>query len=161
MKGDLHQRLQALLHHEWKQGAVKQESLSLQLAKSQNSVSAYLRGTSDAGALDLDEAAAALHHVGSSLEAFLARTPPRTLTDSERLVRALDSRPEVKALLEDLLRVPRPQLAAVLELIGNLVVSIGRRGGQTPGSPSAPTTAARTTPEPRRRPTAPVRKKPK
>jgi transcriptional regulator with XRE-family HTH domain len=160
-KGPLHARLHRLLHEAWQRKDITQESLGQAIGKSQENAGQYLRGT-NAGALDLDQAAAALHHIGSSMEAFLANTPPRSLTETELLVRALDTRPELKALLEDLLRVPRPRLGAILELVRGLVpIAIGPRAGPTGGSPTGTPRASRTKSGPKPRPRVPGHKTPK
>jgi hypothetical protein len=156
VKGDLHQRLQAALHRAWRDGVFKQESLSAEMGKSQRSVSAYLRKDADAGALDLDEADLALRHIGSSLPDFLAKAPPRELSDAERLAHALAARREVQPWVEGLLSVPAKKLPAVLELIG---VGVRAATGQVipgnSGSRAAPTPARRTTRARGSRPRAP------
>jgi transcriptional regulator with XRE-family HTH domain len=144
-RGPLHNRLHATLREAWLSKAVTQESLARAIGKSQESVGQYLRATK-AGTLDLDEADAALHHIGSSLDAFLATMPPRPLTPTERLARELESRPEMQAVILDLLRVPRPRLGAVLALLrGVLPLAIGPRGSQTDATPFAASAAGRTT----------------
>jgi hypothetical protein len=137
VKGDLHRQLQALLHREWKKGTLKQESLSVQMENSQNSVSAYLRGTSDAGALDLDEADAALRNIGSSLLDFLSGVPPRELTATERLAIDLDDRPHLKEFVADLMPVPKTQLGGVLDAARGVArIAIELRGERSTGQTS-------------------------
>ena len=129
MKGELHRRLQERLHRAWRDGAFKQESLSAQMQKSQRSISQFLRGDDDAGALDLDEADAALRHIGSSLLDFLKGLPARELTDTERLAIDLDDRPHLKAFVADLLPVPKTQLGEVLDLARGVArIAISLRG---------------------------------
>ena len=151
-RGPLHDRLHATLRTAWLNKAVTQESLAQAIGKSQESVGQYLRAVK-AGTLDLDEAAAALHHIGSSLDAFLATMPPRALSPTETLARELESRPELQALITDLLRVPKPRLAAVLDLLrGVLPIAIGPLAAQTRGGPRGASGGGNTTAAPRRRP---------
>jgi hypothetical protein len=134
VKGELHRRLQERLHKAWREGAFKQESLSVQMEKSQRSISQYLRGTSDAGALDLDEADAALRHIGSSLKDFLSGVPPRELTETERLAIDLDERPHLRDFVADLLPVPKTQLGGVLDVArGAARIAIALRGERNAG----------------------------
>jgi hypothetical protein len=143
VRGDYHERLRTLLKNATQQGVCTQDSLSRAIGKTQTGVGKYLLGKG--GALDLDEAAAALHHVGSSLPDFLGAMPPRTLTSTEQLVRALESRPELRQLVEALLPVPKSRLGAVLALVRGVVpIAIGPPGGRTPGSRSASTAATHT-----------------
>lgn len=156
VKGVLHQRLQARLQAAWKAGELKQESLSLPMQKSQRSVSAYLRGDADAGALDLDEADAALMHIGSSLAEFLADTPPRDLSREEALARSLASKPKLRDMVEALTDVRPPRLSEALELVrGAVIWAIGtrearKRGWLTTPGEEAPQTPARTLKRPKR-----------
>src|SRR5688572_11269257 len=111
----------------------------------QTTISGILRR--DAGTFDLDEAAAALDHVGvGTLAAFAAEAPPLPPTPATRLAGALTERPELVAFLADLLLVPKPRLAEVIELASGIArVTTGRRGVGTPGSTSARRPARRTT----------------
>ena len=128
MKGELHQQLRALLKAATDTGAVTQESLGRAMGeKSQTSVGQYLRDERRAGALDLDEAAAALHHIGSSLEDFIRGIPPRQMTPTERTAQRLELDPELEKHVRALLRVKRARLPGVLSLI--------RVGLQASGTP--------------------------
>lgn len=128
MKGELHRRVQAQLQKAWKAGVFKQESLSAVMKKSQRSVSEYLRGAAQAGALDLDEAAAALHHANSSLDDFLAGLPARDLSAADAIARRLEGRDDLIGLVEVLLGVPKKRLPAVIEQIDvGVFVATGRR----------------------------------
>lgn len=151
MKGALHQRLRAELLNGMRANGISQESLGAAMdGKSHRSVGQYL--DDEAGALDLDEADAALQHVGSSLEAFLAKAAPRTLTPTEKMARALVARPALIDLVEDLLRVPKTKLSDVIELTRGLSrLPNSRRGAKTPGSNDAPRPVRRTTKAPKTR----------
>lgn len=112
---------------------------------SQTNAGHYLRGDK-AGTLDLDEAADALEHAGSSLAAFIAGSPVRELSETDRLARALVGRPELADLVKDLLPIGQKRLGDVIELIRGLArVATTRRDTRTPGSGSAPNPARRTT----------------
>lgn len=126
-KGPLHVRLQGLLVAAWKSGDITQESLGQAIGQSQENAGQYLRGNK-AGALDLDEAVSALHHIGLSLKEFLDDAPPPTPTRAARLSRKLEARPELLTAVEALLGVPRTRLRVVLEQIETGVFSAtGRR----------------------------------
>lgn len=147
----IHDRLWTLLHAEWVRGHVKQESLGRAIGRSQESAGYYLRNQS-AAALSLDEASDALAHVGSSLTDFLAGLPPRDLDDTERLARRLANKPELLPLVEDLLDVPRPQHAAVLRLVRDVVLpAIVRPKAKNGGFQNGPTPGPRTTKGSRKR----------
>jgi hypothetical protein len=154
VRGELHQRLVAALAAALRSGTVTQESLAKAVDMHQTTVSGIIKR--NAGTLDLDEAAAALRHIGSSLPDFLAKAPPRELSDAERLAHALAARPEVQPWVEGLLSVPAKKLPAVLELIG---VGVRAATGQVipgnSGSRAAPTPARRTTRARGSRPRAP------
>lgn len=143
VKGELHRRLQERLQRAWRDGAFKQESLSAQMEKSQRSISQFLRGDDDAGALDLDEADVALRHIGSSLLEFLSGLPPRELTETERLAIDLDARPHLKAFVADLLPVPKSRLGGVLEWgrgVARLAIELhgARKTGPAPARAQKP-----------------------
>src|SRR4051794_753479 len=90
----LHGRLQRVLQDAWKRNVCTQDSLARAIGKTQTSVGQYLLANDKkSGPLDLDEAAAALHHIGSSLADFIAGAPPQDLTASERLARAIETLP--------------------------------------------------------------------
>lgn len=83
VRGPYHQALLKLLLVKYAERAFTQESLALATGKEQTTIGQYLKPTGKAGTLDLDEADAALAHIGSSLKAFLtdpstAVTPRRT-----------------------------------------------------------------------------------
>jgi hypothetical protein len=151
MRGELHKRLVAeILANINGEEGLTQESLSKAVQMHQTTVSGILKR--NAGTFDLDEAAAALEHIGSTLPRFLAGEPPRDLTATEMLARALATRPELVDLVIDLLPVPKQKLADVIELArGFGRLSSRRRGGRTPGSDSSPTQARRTTKGPAKR----------
>lgn len=149
VRGPLHHRLRQLLRDATKAGICTQESLSGAIGKTQTGVGKYLLGK--AGTLDVDEAAAALDHIGSSLQEFIAKIPPRELTASDRLARALETRGLV-AFVQELLTVPRTRLPAVLDLARTGVyAATGRRGGQTAESLPGSTPGGRTTRAPTKR----------
>ena len=137
MRGELHQRLITLLRDQKASGAFTQESLAKAVHMHQTTVSGILH--KNAGTFDLDEAAAALQHIGSSLDAFIAGIPPQSLTAAERLARLLltsDRLPLLAALLD----VPESRWPDVVLLIN----AFGLKGrttasGAAPESPSAPT----------------------
>lgn len=118
---------------------ITQDSLARAMGKSQGSINHYLQNRG-AGALDLDEASAALHHLGSSLMEFLKAVPQRTPTPAEEAVRALENRPELLTLIRDLQRVPKSKLSVLLDVVREVaqLASGPRRGptgGSTPGAP--------------------------
>ncbi len=148
LRGDLHVRLHRALKAAYDSKVCTQESLAIAIGKSQVTVGQYLR-SERAGALDLDEASAALHHIGSSLMEFLRGAPPHPLSPTEVLCRDLESRPELLSLLKDLLPVPKPKLGALLTAVRVLIpLATGRRSGpasaQPDGSPSGPPHPRRT-----------------
>lgn len=141
----LHDRLQLLLREAWRSKTITQEALGQAIGLSQTSIGHYLRPGGKAGPLDLDQADAALRHIGSSLGEFVEGVPPRTLTRAERLASDLQSHPDVLELVEALLTVPQPQQPDVVALIRGLVLpAIGRRAGQTAGLPNGPKRARHT-----------------
>lgn len=147
----LHERLHALIQQKSRAKEVTQESLAAAIGKDQTTVGLYIRGDK-AGPLDLDEAADALKHIGSSLQEFLAGVPPADLTASERLARDLEQKPEIVAFVEDLLRVPKPRLAQALPLLRETVyLAIGRRAIKTGAFPRGTSVAERTTRGPTKR----------
>lgn len=150
-KGPLHARLQKVLHDAWRANSITQESLAKAIGNSQENTGQYLRG-GKAGALDIDQADAALRHIGSSLERFLSGQPPRTLTDAERLGQLIDSRPGLRRVVELLLSVPKTRLSAVADLIQKVVLpATARSVGEIVEFPDAPTRAPRTTKAPAKR----------
>jgi transcriptional regulator with XRE-family HTH domain len=150
-KGPLHERLQATLRQAWVSKAITQESLAKATGQSQENMGQYLRG-GKAGALNVDQADAALRHIGSSLAEFLANVPPRELTDAEKLAQKLVLRKELREWVEGLLNVPKKQLPAVLTLL-NLGIrsAIGLEITGNTESLAEPTEARRTTRAPKRR----------
>jgi transcriptional regulator with XRE-family HTH domain len=153
-KGPLHERLQATLRQAWVSKAITQESLAKATGQSQENIGQYLRG-GKAGALNVDQADAALRHIGSSLAEFLANVPPRDLSDVERLARDLAGRKELQPWVEGLLSVPGLKLPAVLELINvGVRAATGKAIAGSTGSPGAPKKGRRTTAGSRSRPRA-------
>lgn len=152
MKGELHERLRATLLRATEAGVCTQDSLGQAMdGKSQRSVGQYLNN--EAGALDLDEATAALEHVNSTLREFIDGLPPRELSRTERLARALVTRPALADLVEDLLPVPKKELSHVIDLareLGQIATRTrgAKSGGRSGGSPRAPRTTK--APKPRR-----------
>lgn len=139
----------------WKAGSFDQTSLAQAVGKDQTTIGSYLNGKK-AGTLDVDEADAALRHIGSSLPDFLAHAPARELTRTDELARALLTRPELAELVEDLLPVPKTKLAHVIELARGLAhVASSRRGGRTGESNAARPPAPRTRLAPKKRREAP------
>lgn len=144
-------RLQAQLRDAWKRGVFTQESLAGAVGKKQTTIGQYLLGKR-AGSLDLDEADAALQHMGSSLSAFLAGEPPRELTDAERIGHLIIERPGLRRIVELLLSVPKTRLGAVADLIQTVVLpAIVPPRAENGESRREPTAAPRTTKAPRRR----------
>jgi transcriptional regulator with XRE-family HTH domain len=157
-KGLLHYQLHALIQHAWQKKVITQESLAKAIGYSRENAGQYLRGAK-AGTLDLDQAAAALAHIGSSLQDFLNDLPPRERTPTERLAHALSTRPELQALVEDLLPVPKTKLADVIELTRRLSqISTSRRAQETPESSRARRQEPRTKSGSTRRRSAQARK---
>lgn len=73
MRGGYHQALKRLLLTKYAEKAFTQESLALVTGLDQTTVGQYLKPNGGkAGTFDLDEAQAALDHIGSSLRDFLA-----------------------------------------------------------------------------------------
>jgi predicted transcriptional regulator len=156
VRGELHQRLVAAVAAALRSGTVTQESLAKAVGMHQTTVSGIIRR--NAGTLDLDEADAALRHIGSSMADFLANLPPRGLSDAERLAHALSVRMELRPWIEGLLRVPVKKLPAVLELITvGVRAATGTAIPGNTGSRPAPRTARRTTAARAQRPRAPKR----
>lgn len=151
VRGDFHKRLIRLLNERIAGGAFTQESLAKRVEMHQTTVSGILRR--NAGTFDLDEAAAALDHAGAgTLASFAEGLPPVPATDAVRLTAELETRPELRAFVEDLLPVPKPRLDEVLELARGLArLAIVRRGGRKSGSTSAHRKARRTTAAPKKR----------
>ena len=144
LRGELHVRLHRTLKAAYDGRVCTQESLAIAIGKSQVTVGQYLR-SERAGALDLDEASAALHHIGSSLMEFLRGAPPHPLSPIEELCRGLESRPELLSLVKDLLPVPKPKLGALLAVVRGLIpLAIGPTGGKRGGHNSDPLPLKRT-----------------
>lgn len=151
VRGELHARLHRALKAAVDARLCTQDSLGQAIAKSQESVGQYLRNAK-AGPLDLDEAEAGLQHIGSSLRSFLAGDPPRTLTATDRLARELETRPQLRALVEALIPVPKPRLDEVLSAIRVLApLAIARRATAASGPRSGPAPETHTRPAPARR----------
>lgn len=131
VRGELHKRLVTLLDARLRDGVCTQESLATRLEMHQTTVSGIIRR--NAGTFDLDEAAAALDHVGAgTLADFAAGVPATPPTDAARVAAVLTERPELLDFLADLLPVPKPRLAEVIELARGLSrLAIARRGGRT------------------------------
>lgn len=144
MKGTYHDRLRATLSQATENGICTQESLSRVMGKTQTGVGKYLLGKG--GALDVDEAATALEHIGSSLPEFLAGVPMKELSPTERLARALEGRPALRQLVEVLLPVPKTRLAAVVELVRSIApLATARRASEIAAAPREAPRARRTT----------------
>ncbi len=138
MRGDFHKRLIALLAEKVSAGVCTHTSLAAAVGKHHSTIGGIL-GKNE-GTLDVDEADAALRHVGSNLTDFLATVPPRELTDVERLANVLLTRPALADLVEDLLPVPKPRLDELIELIRGLGrLASRRRAVDSAGSGPAPT----------------------
>lgn len=145
LKGPLHVRLQNLLHEAWVAKTITQESLAKAIGNSQENTGQYLR-RGKAGALDLDQADAALRHIGSSLTSFLQQAPARELTDAERIGQMVDQRPGLRRVVELLLSVPKTRLDAVAELIRTVVLPATVGGAiEIDALPTEPKKARRTT----------------
>lgn len=71
VRGPYHRLLFGLLSEKYAQRAFTQESLGAAVEKDQKSIGNYLNDKNGAP-LDLDEADAALAHIGTSLKAFIA-----------------------------------------------------------------------------------------
>ena len=142
-RGELHQRLISLLNEQIDVGACTQESIGSATGKKQATVSGILKRNK--GTFDLDEAAAALEHVGSSLRDFVAGVPPRVLTHGERMGRALATRSDLYELVEDLLSVPKPKLDSTIELVRQVArLASARRPTPSGEPPTADRRATRT-----------------
>jgi hypothetical protein len=150
VRGEFHNRLVATIRDRIGDG-ITQESLAKHVKMHQTTVSGILKR--DAGTFDLDEASAALEHVGAgSLADFVAGVPPPPVHLATRLAAALLERPKLMQLVEDLLDAPKTQHADVVELVRNLVLpAIATRGGKTRGPRIEPTAAPRTTKAPKKR----------
>lgn len=146
----LHQRLHAMLVAENNAGRITQESLGRAIGKRQESVGVYLRTGN--GALDVDEADAALRHIGSSLRDFLDELPPRELPPTEKLARALASTPGLPELLRDLLDAQQTLLPALRGLAKHVApLATERPPGRTPARRGESPEGRRTTKGPRPR----------
>lgn len=144
MKGPLHDQLHRALRDAWQAKRITQESLAQAIGNSQVNAGLYLRG-GKAGALDLDQADAALRHIGSSLRDFLDGLPARPLTEAERLGQLLTEKPVLREVVQLLRDVPRKQLGAVVRLIETLVLpALGMSTPTTAAPTNAPTPARRT-----------------
>lgn len=151
VRGPLQARLQAELQAAWKRGGLTQESLAKAIGKKQTTVGQYLLNKR-AGNLDLDEADAALRHIGSTLADFLASVPPRELTPTEILVRQLATRPELEELVRDLIPAQRPRLrAAIVAARWVLRAASGTPAETSSGSHAGPTRDSRTKRAPKTR----------
>lgn len=141
----LHRRLQALLAELCTRQGIGQSSFALAIGKDQTTAGRYLRGHATAGTLDLDEAEAALHHVGGSLREFLAGAPPPEPSALEQRIRQLQTLPGIDELTKGLLLVPKKQLWLVLDLIRRLERKGAKRGRGSSGElPNGQTRARRT-----------------
>lgn len=109
MRGSYHQALKRFLLTKYAERAFTQESLARATGKEQTTIGQYLKPHGRAGTLDLDEADAALAHVGSSLAAFIAdpgnvvvRRPPRSkvAADLAKILQAL-TKDEHLAIVRD------------------------------------------------------------
>lgn len=99
VRGAYHQALKRLLLTKYAEKAFTQESLALVTELDQTTVGQYLKPDGKAGTFDLDEAHAALDHIGSSLRDFIVnpalmparRVPPmsRQLTKLLKAVAGL------------------------------------------------------------------------
>lgn len=145
VRGEFHKRLVTLLDERLRAGVCTQDSLAVRVGMHQTTVSGIIRR--NAGTFDLDEAAAALDHVGAgTLADFAAGVPPLEPDAVTKLAAALTERPELVAFLAALLPVPKPRLAEVIELASGIArVATARRAGRTPGSTAARRKGPRTT----------------
>src|SRR5436190_19611366 len=107
MRGEIHRRLVSLLKKKIADGACTQESLARATGMHQTTISGILK--KDKGTFDLDEAAAALAHVGIAFGDFAKQAPsPKSgaLTVYDSIVTGLKKRDEVTPLVVALLGVP-------------------------------------------------------
>jgi hypothetical protein len=70
LRGDYHRRLRGVLLEALARQAITQESLGVAVQMHQTTIGGILK--KDEGTLDLDEADAALRHIGSSLRDFIS-----------------------------------------------------------------------------------------
>lgn len=148
MKGPLHRRLHALLYAAWQAERtdprkIKQESLAADLGQNQRNISGYLN-QKGAGTLDLDEAEIALRHVGLTLAEFMAGAPPAEPSESERLARDVMARPDLLAIVKDLLPLEGIALAVVRESLSLILERARRIEGSSTARRPEKTRAART-----------------
>lgn len=151
MRGPYHERLIALLARKIDENdGITQESVARAVGMHQTTLGGVIKRSK--GTLDLDEAAAALEHIGSSLPDFIAGHEPRPFTDAERLGRVVDERPGLRRVVELLIAVPKTRLGAVADLIQTVVLpATARSSRETVGSLPSPTKAPRTKPGPKKR----------
>jgi hypothetical protein len=97
VRGSFHQALHRILVNKYAEKAFTQESLARATGLNQSTIGQYLRPNGTAGTLDLDEADAALAHIGSSLTAFIAdpdlpvvQPAPKISAVAKALARTLD-----------------------------------------------------------------------
>lgn len=130
-----------------------QTSLGHAIGKDQSTVAQYFKDDGGkAGTLDLDEAADALEHAGTSLVDFLANQPPRALSPAELLARRLAARADLIVVLEALLVVPKQRLPVVIgQIDAGVFAATGRRLIPSRGSDLENTEEARTTKGSRKR----------
>lgn len=129
VRGPYHQALVELFLRKSAEKAITQDSLGRALGKDQTWAGKYFRGIS--GPLDLDDADAALAHIGSSLKAFIA--DPTLVIERP----SPSSSPVAKALAKVLQGMDDAELQIVLG-IARSVRTASRRVAQT----RAPTHAA-------------------
>jgi hypothetical protein len=158
VRGSYHRELAALLNQKVAEdGGVTQASIGSAVDMHPSTVGGILR--KDEGTFDLDEADAALRHVGSTLKDFVMSRPPRPLTEAEELARALETRPALRDLVKALLPVPKTRLAAVVAFVRNVgPLASGRHGGSKSGPTNGTPSAARTKSAPKQRRVAPAHK---
>lgn len=136
MRGPYHEHLLRLLLLKYAEGAFTQESLARALGQDQKTSGNYLRGKG--GALDLDEADAALRHAcNTTLKAFIA-DPARTISMPSRrpsgplpdLLRVIDDLRENNEAIRTLLGAARGVRSAVRAQRGGNQSARQRAAGQ-------------------------------
>jgi hypothetical protein len=159
-KGQLHARLHKLLFDAWRAKELTQDSLGRAIGQSQENAGLYLRGKR-AGPLDLDEAAAALAHINSSLADFVSNAPVTPPTPAQLLGRRLEGREDLIPAVRALLDVPETRLPVVLAQIeAGVYAATGRVTGLAGARVGGTMPVPRTKSGQGRRLKAPTRKKP-
>lgn len=126
VRGPYHHALRELLVSKHREKVFTQESLARATGKNQSTMGQYLRPNGTAGTLDLDEADAALDHIGSSLKAFIV-DPAHAITRP-----AATLSPIAADLWEMLRRMPEDQLKVFRNLARSVQkLSSGRANRST------------------------------